>query len=166
MSIETKDDYSCIIDNLLYYGNKKPALKDEELSNIGIKAIICLLPKESQIQHDPNKFIVYYEENNSSKAKIVNRIESVNGDVSFDVQSIVIPLVNKFTPLIKDNSLYMYLNKSLFVYDYETRKFDNIIKNRMISDVIAFNEDEKHYFLTPTGLLTEFVYDYKPNIDF
>ena len=40
MSIETKDDYSCIIDNLLYYGNKKPALKDEELSNIGIKAII------------------------------------------------------------------------------------------------------------------------------
>ena len=58
MSIETKDDYSCIIDNLLYYGNKKPALKDEELSNIGIKAIICLLPKESQIQHDPNKFIV------------------------------------------------------------------------------------------------------------
>ena len=58
MSLETKDNYSCIIDKLLYYGNKKPALKDEELSNMGIKSIICLLPKESQIQHDPNKFIV------------------------------------------------------------------------------------------------------------
>ena len=58
MSSETKDNYSCIIDKLLYYGNKKPALNDEELSNIGIKAIICLLPKDSQIQHDPNKFIV------------------------------------------------------------------------------------------------------------
>ena len=40
------------------YGNKKPALNDEELSNIGIKAIICLLPKNAQIEHDPNKFIV------------------------------------------------------------------------------------------------------------
>ena len=58
MSIESKDNYSCIIDKLLYYGNKKPALNDEELSNIGIKAIICLLPKNAQIEHDPNKFIV------------------------------------------------------------------------------------------------------------
>ena len=58
MSIETKENYACILDKLLYYGNKKPALKDEELSNIGIKAIICLLPKDSQIEHDPNKFNV------------------------------------------------------------------------------------------------------------
>ena len=58
MSIESKENYSCIIDKLLYYGNKKPALKDEELSNIGIKSIICLLPKDSQIEHDPNKFNV------------------------------------------------------------------------------------------------------------
>ena len=58
MSFETKNDYACILDKLLYYGNKKPALNDEELSNIGIKAIICLLPKDSQILHDPNKFIV------------------------------------------------------------------------------------------------------------
>ena len=58
MSIESKDNYSCIIDKLLYYGNKKPALNDEELSNIGIKAIICLLPKNAQIEHDPNKFNV------------------------------------------------------------------------------------------------------------
>ena len=56
--IKSKEDYSCIIDNQLYYGNKKPALNDEELSNIGIKAIICLLPKESQIEHDLNKFEV------------------------------------------------------------------------------------------------------------
>ena len=56
--IKTKEDYSCIIDNLLYYGNKKPALNDEELSKIGIKAIVCLLPKESQIEHDLNKFVV------------------------------------------------------------------------------------------------------------
>ena len=47
--IKTKEDYSCIIDNLLFYGNKKPALNDEELSKIEIKAIVCLLPKESQI---------------------------------------------------------------------------------------------------------------------
>ena len=58
MSIETKNDYACILDKLLYYGNKKPALKDEQLSNIGIKAIICLLPKNAQIEHDPNKFNV------------------------------------------------------------------------------------------------------------
>ena len=58
MEIKAKQNYSYIIDKLLYYGNKKPALNDEELSNIGIKAIICLLPKDSQIQHDPNKFIV------------------------------------------------------------------------------------------------------------
>ena len=58
MSIKVQDNYSCIIDKLLYYGNKKPALNEEELSKIGIKAIICLLPKKSQIEHDPNKFIV------------------------------------------------------------------------------------------------------------
>ena len=64
MEIKAKQNYSCIIDKLLYYGNKKPALKDEQLSNIGIKAIICLLPKNAQIEHDPNKFnalnIKYY----------------------------------------------------------------------------------------------------------
>ena len=58
MEIKAKQNYSCIIDKLLYYGNKKPALKDEELSNMGIKSIICLLTKESKIQHDTNKFIV------------------------------------------------------------------------------------------------------------
>ena len=58
MSIEVKENYACIIDNLLYYGNKKPALKDEELSKLGIKAIICLLPKKQEIYHDPDKFSV------------------------------------------------------------------------------------------------------------
>ena len=58
MKIETKDDYSCILDYLLYYGNKKPALNDEELNKIGIKAIVCLMPKDSQIEHDTNKFTV------------------------------------------------------------------------------------------------------------
>ena len=58
MSIQSKENYSCIIDNLLYYGNIKPALKDEELSNIGIKAIVCLLPKKQEIFHDPKKFTV------------------------------------------------------------------------------------------------------------
>ena len=51
MTVEINDNYSCIIDKVLYYGNKKPALKDEILSNIGIKSIICLLPKASQIEH-------------------------------------------------------------------------------------------------------------------
>ena len=58
MTVEINDNYSCIIDKVLYYGNKKPALKDEILSNIGIKSIICLLPKASQIEHDPTKFLV------------------------------------------------------------------------------------------------------------
>ena len=58
MSIKTKENYACILDNLLYYGNIKPAQEDEELSKIGIKAIICLLPKDQQISHDKNKFIV------------------------------------------------------------------------------------------------------------
>ena len=58
MSNNSNENYSCIIDNLLYYGNKKPALKDEELYNIGIRAIICLLPKESHIEHNSNKFSV------------------------------------------------------------------------------------------------------------
>ena len=58
MSIESKENYACIIDNLLYYGNKKPALSDEELIKIGIKAIVCLLPKDQQISHDENQFIV------------------------------------------------------------------------------------------------------------
>ena len=58
MKIKSKEDYSCILDNLLYYGNKKLALNEEELNKIGIKAIICLMPKTSQIEHDPNKFSV------------------------------------------------------------------------------------------------------------
>ena len=58
MKIKSKEDYSCILDNLLYYGNKKLALNEEELNKIGIKAIICLMPKASQIEHDPNKFSV------------------------------------------------------------------------------------------------------------
>ena len=58
MSIQAKENYACIIDHLLYYGNKKPALNDEELTKIGIKAIVCLLPKDQQIAHDENQFIV------------------------------------------------------------------------------------------------------------
>ena len=58
MSNKKKDNYTCIIQNLLYYGDMKLALKDEELSKLGIKAIICLLPKEKQITHDNNKFKV------------------------------------------------------------------------------------------------------------
>ena len=54
--IEAKENYACIIDNLLYYGNIKPALNDEELSNLGIKAIVSLLPKN--LIHDKNKFNV------------------------------------------------------------------------------------------------------------
>ena len=160
-----KQETVAAIDNKLYYikTNLSPLYTEAtQIQDIASTQNINLVYNND----DPNKFIVYYEENNSSKAKIVNRIESVDGDVSFDVQTIDIPLVNKFTPIIKDDSLYMYLNKSLFVYDHETRKFDNIIKNRIIFDVISFKEDEKHYFLTPTGLLTEFIYDYKSNIDF
>ena len=58
MSIQTKENYACIIDNLLYYGNIKPALDEEQLSKLGIKAIVCLLPKKKQIYHDENKFTV------------------------------------------------------------------------------------------------------------
>ena len=58
MYIQTKEDYACIIDNLLYYGNIRPALKDNELSKIGIKAIVCLLPKKHQINHDEKVFSV------------------------------------------------------------------------------------------------------------
>ena len=58
MSIQAKENYACILDNLLYYGNKEPALNDEELTKIGIKAIVCLLPKEKQIPHDENQFVV------------------------------------------------------------------------------------------------------------
>ena len=58
MCIETDKDYSCIIDGLLYYGNLKPALNDEELSKIGIKAIISILSKGRQIDHDKEKFSV------------------------------------------------------------------------------------------------------------
>ena len=58
MKIKSKEDYSCILDNLLYYGNKKLALNEDELNKIGIKAIICLMPKASQIEHDSNKFSV------------------------------------------------------------------------------------------------------------
>ena len=58
MSIETNENYACIFDNLLYYGNAKPAKNDEELSKLGIKAIICLLPKNKQILHDESKFTV------------------------------------------------------------------------------------------------------------
>lgn len=58
MSIHEKDNYASIIDNLLYYGNIKPASNDEELAKLGIKAIICLLPKKKQIYHDENKFTV------------------------------------------------------------------------------------------------------------
>ena len=42
MSIQTKENYACIIDNLLYYGNIKPALDEEQLSKLGIKAIVCI----------------------------------------------------------------------------------------------------------------------------
>ena len=48
MYIQTKENYACFIDNLLYYGNIKPALKDEELKKLGIIAIICLLLKKSK----------------------------------------------------------------------------------------------------------------------
>ena len=58
MSIKSKENYACILDNLLYYGNKKPAQEDEELLKLGIKAIVCLLPKEQQILHDETKFTV------------------------------------------------------------------------------------------------------------
>ena len=58
MCIETDKDYSCIIDGLLYYGNLKPALNDEELSKIGVKAIISILSKGRQIDHDKEKFSV------------------------------------------------------------------------------------------------------------
>ena len=56
--IESKEDYACIIDNLLYYGNLKPALHDEELSKIGIKAIVSILSPKRNIPHDENKFTV------------------------------------------------------------------------------------------------------------
>lgn len=58
MLIETKENYACILDNLLYYGNAKPAKKDEVLEKLGIKAIICLLPKNKQLLHDESKFTV------------------------------------------------------------------------------------------------------------
>ena len=56
--IETKENDACILDNILYYGNLKPALNDEELSNIGVKAIVCLLSKGRHITHDQNQFTV------------------------------------------------------------------------------------------------------------
>ena len=56
--IESKENYACIIDNLLYYGNLKPALHDEELSKIGIKAIVSILSPKRAIPHDENKFTV------------------------------------------------------------------------------------------------------------
>ena len=58
MSIQTKENYACIIDNFLYFGNKKPALNDYELTRIGIKAIVCLLPKGQEIYHNPEQFTV------------------------------------------------------------------------------------------------------------
>ena len=58
MSIQTKENYACIIDNFLYFGNKKPALNDYELTRIGIKAIVCLLPKSQEIYHNPEQFTV------------------------------------------------------------------------------------------------------------
>ena len=54
----TKNDYCCIIDNLLFFGNKKLALKDDVLIQIGIKAIVCLLPKKNQIYHNEDFFSV------------------------------------------------------------------------------------------------------------
>ena len=56
--IECKENYACVIDNKLYFGNKIPAIKDDELYQKGIRAIVCLLPKDKQINHDRNKFTV------------------------------------------------------------------------------------------------------------
>ena len=58
MSISKNKDYCCVIDNLLYYGDKKLASKDDELIKLGIKAIVCLLPKKKQIYHNEEFFSV------------------------------------------------------------------------------------------------------------
>ena len=56
--IESKENYACIIDNLLYYGNLKPALHDEELSKLGIKSLVSILSPNRFIPHDENQFTV------------------------------------------------------------------------------------------------------------
>ena len=64
MSIESKDNYSCIIDKLLYYGNKKPALKDEELSNMGIKCENKKARKINRNDYDNFDYIICMEKSN------------------------------------------------------------------------------------------------------
>jgi hypothetical protein len=57
MSTSKKSDFCCIIENLLYYGDKRLASKDDELIKLGIKAIVCLLPKKNQIYHNEEFFL-------------------------------------------------------------------------------------------------------------
>lgn len=58
MSTSKKSNFCCIIENLLYYGDKRLASKDDELIKLGIKAIVCLLPKKNQIYHNEEFFSV------------------------------------------------------------------------------------------------------------
>ena len=52
--IQTKEDYCCVLENKLYFGNKIIALDEEKLKKIGIKAIIDLIKyedKSKEIKH-------------------------------------------------------------------------------------------------------------------
>ena len=79
MSIIESKNFACIIENLLYYGNLKPALHDEELSKLGIKAIVSILSKNRNISHDENKFTVL---NINTEDKVTNSLNDWGKKVS------------------------------------------------------------------------------------
>ena len=59
---QSKQDYACVLDNELYFGNSNPAKNESILRDLGVKAIVDLInyqPKVQPIQHTSD-FILYH----------------------------------------------------------------------------------------------------------
>lgn len=62
--ITTNQDYACVIENKLYYGNSKPAKDESILTKLGVKSIVDLInykSKDKEIKHSPS-FNVFHSE--------------------------------------------------------------------------------------------------------